>query len=76
LFPVVDDSAQREAAQTVAEGLQRLNLELREVVELKVYGGLTFREIGQITEVPLQTAATRYRAALEQLKEWFARQPS
>ena len=76
LFAVANDSVKRDAAQTVAEGLQQLSLELREVVELKVYGGLTFREIGQITEVPLQTAATRYRAALEQLKEWFARQPS
>jgi len=76
LFPDTDEMGRRETAQAVAEGLQRLTSEQREVVELKIYGGLTFREIAEVTEVPLQTAATRYRAALDQLKEWFARQPS
>jgi RNA polymerase sigma-70 factor (ECF subfamily) len=70
------DAARRETAQAVAEALQRLRPEEREVVELKIYGGLTFREIGAVTQTPLQTAATRYRCALDRLKEWFARQPS
>jgi hypothetical protein len=29
-----------------------------------------------VTGVPLQTAATRYRTALDRLKDWLARQPS
>ncbi len=72
----LDDSQQRDTAEAVARGLQSLPDDQREVVELKIYGGLTFREIGDVTHVPLQTAATRYRAALDRLKEWFARQPS
>ena len=70
------DAAAREAAELVAVALRGLNEEQREVVELKIYGGLTFREIAQVTGVPLPTAATRYRAALERLKDWLARQPS
>jgi len=70
-----DEVAARESAEAVAAVLRRLSDEQREVVELKVYGGLTFREIAEVTGVPLPTAATRYRAALERLKEWFARQP-
>jgi RNA polymerase sigma-70 factor (ECF subfamily) len=70
-----DDAAAREAAEMVAAGLRGLSADQREVVELKVYGGLTFREIAAVTGVPLPTAATRYRAALERLKEWLARQP-
>jgi len=70
------DAKAREAAELVAVGLAGLREEQREVVELKVYGGLSFREIGEVTGVPLPTAATRYRAALERLKDWLARQPS
>lgn len=70
------DLQARETAEMIAVGLGELTEEQRETVELKVYGGLTFREIGEVTGVPLATAATRYRAALERLREWLARQPS
>jgi len=36
---------------------------------MKVWGGLTFEEIGRTMETPLQTAASRYRAALGRLRE-------
>ena len=41
---------------------------------LKIYGGLTFREIAQVTGVPLPTAASRYRSALERLRPLLAGQ--
>ena len=41
----------------------------REVVSLKIWGGLTFQQIAEITEVPLNTAASRYRYALEELRQ-------
>ena len=44
-------------------------------MELKIYGGLTFREIGDLIGVPIATAATRYRAALERLRDWLGRPP-
>jgi len=33
-------------------------------VELKVFAGLTFREIAEVTGLPQATAASRYRRAL------------
>ena len=69
-----NDASRRELADLVAQALQTLSPMEREVVELKIYAGLTFREIAQITDVPLQTAATRYRSALVRLKPFLAGQ--
>ena len=68
------DQTAREMADLVSTALTALNAEQREVVELKIYAGLTFREIALVTRVPLPTAATRYRTALERLRGWLARQ--
>jgi RNA polymerase sigma-70 factor (ECF subfamily) len=76
LEPKSDEHAARERADLVSSALCALNPEQREVVELKIYAGLTFREIAEVAGVPLATAATRYRAALERLKAWLARQLS
>src|ERR1700723_1372440 len=40
-----NDGSQRDLADLVAKGLENLSALEREVVELKIYGGLTFREI-------------------------------
>jgi RNA polymerase sigma-70 factor (ECF subfamily) len=40
----------------------------REVVALKIDGGLTFQEIAAVTGVSANTAASRYRYALEKLR--------
>ena len=71
-----DEHRARELADLVSTALSGLNPEQREVVELKIYAGLTFREIADVIGVPLPTAATRYRAALERLRAWLARQLS
>jgi RNA polymerase sigma-70 factor (ECF subfamily) len=63
-----DDLQKRESAEWVAAALAGLTPELREVVVLKIYGDLTFREIAEVTGLPQGTAATRYRTALEQLR--------
>jgi RNA polymerase sigma-70 factor (ECF subfamily) len=60
--------SERETAEWVTAALQRLSDELREVVELKIYAELTFREISEVTGVPQGTVATRYRTALEKLR--------
>jgi RNA polymerase sigma-70 factor (ECF subfamily) len=39
------------------------------VVVLHVFEGLTFRETAEILGIPQDTAASRYRYALEKLKE-------
>jgi RNA polymerase sigma-70 factor (ECF subfamily) len=54
--------------------LARLDVVERELVELKVYGGLTFQEIVVATGMPLGTVTTKYRRALESLRGWLSRQ--
>jgi RNA polymerase sigma-70 factor (ECF subfamily) len=49
--------------------LARLPGEQREVIVLKVYSGLTFREIAEALGVPANTVASRYRYAIERLRE-------
>jgi RNA polymerase sigma-70 factor (ECF subfamily) len=67
-----DDLLERERAEWVAASLECLTPELREVVELKVYAGLTFREIALATGLPQGTVATRYRTAVERLRVQMA----
>jgi RNA polymerase sigma-70 factor (ECF subfamily) len=60
--------------EAIAAALARLDTEDREILELKVYGGLTFREIAEVVDRPQATVATRYRRALESLRPMLARQ--
>jgi RNA polymerase sigma-70 factor (ECF subfamily) len=69
-----DDRPSREAAAVVAEALNHVSEEQREVIELKFYSGLTFREIAELTGVPQGTVATRYRAALERLRKFLTKE--
>jgi len=63
----------REAADSVAAALSQLDDDDRELVELKIYGGLTFREIAEVVELPPATVATRYRRAMLRMREWLER---
>ena len=51
------------------EALDRLPSDQLDVVVLHVFEGLTFRETAEVLGVPQDTAASRYRYALEKLKE-------
>jgi RNA polymerase sigma-70 factor (ECF subfamily) len=64
--PEIED---RERARLVQDALNCLPGEQREVVTLKIWGGLTFAEIGETLEIPANTAASRYRYALEELRK-------
>ena len=57
-----------ESAHAVEEALAGLPRAQREVVVMKVFGGLTFEEIGEATGTTINTAASRYRYAIEKLK--------
>lgn len=63
-----------ETAEWVAASLARLSDDLREVIELKIYGDLTFREISVVTGLPQGTVATRYRSALEKLRHQMVKE--
>lgn len=61
--------ADAPADAELAEAVQSLPSPVREVVLLKIWSGLTFREIADLLAVPLPTAASRYRSALNQLRQ-------
>lgn len=67
LHPAQDENA--EEAKAAARALQALRDDLREVVVLRIYQGLTFREIGEVLGAPLQTVVSRYQRALDELHE-------
>lgn len=67
-----DGAEAREAADSVALALASLDAEDREIVELKVYAELTFREIGEILRRPLGTVAARFHAALSRMQMHLA----
>lgn len=70
LLAPIDDAL--ESAEEVAQinaALLTLPVEQREVVVLKVYQNMTFKEIARVTGASQNTAASRYRYALAKLKE-------
>lgn len=58
----------REMSQLLQQALAQLPATQREVITLKVWGGLTFAEIAATLDLPPNTAASRYRYGLEALR--------
>ncbi len=71
---LVDETSDSDNVETVLTALARLSMEDREVVQLKIYAGLTFREIAEAVGRPEATVATRYRRALDSLRPWLEKQ--
>jgi RNA polymerase sigma-70 factor (ECF subfamily) len=67
-----NDLTIRETAEAISSALAELDAGLREIIELKVYGGLTFAEIAAVTCLPQGTVATRYRTGIGRLRRLFA----
>ncbi|MFI5460355.1 MAG: RNA polymerase sigma factor [Isosphaerales bacterium] len=63
-----------ETAEWAAASMARLSHDLREIVELKIYADLTFREISELTGLPQGTVATRYRSALEKMRSQMVKE--
>jgi RNA polymerase sigma-70 factor (ECF subfamily) len=68
LTPVEANAGREELVEQLQVALIKLPQSQREVVVLKVYQGKTFQEIGELLDVSLNTAASRYRYAMERLK--------
>jgi RNA polymerase sigma-70 factor, ECF subfamily len=64
LDPLLEED---EEALILRNSLQKLSPKLREVVVMKFWGGLTFHQISETLAISPNTAASRYRYALEQL---------
>jgi RNA polymerase sigma-70 factor (ECF subfamily) len=73
-LPLAQPSGQPDEAASRALG--RLPEEQREAVVLKIYGELTFAEIGEVTGASLDTAAARYRLGIEKLAQLLPRNES
>jgi RNA polymerase sigma-70 factor (ECF subfamily) len=59
----------RELRRLIQDAMNRLPDMYREVITLKVWGGLTFAEIADALGIPANTAASRYRYGLAELRK-------
>lgn len=69
-FELPDDDESR-ALQVAVAALPDI---YREVITLKIWGELTFAQIGETLGIPQNTAASRYRYALEALRTRLQRE--
>lgn len=58
---------QRERREALEAAVKKLPEEQREVVVMKIWGELGFREIAEVLGISINTAASRYRYALKKL---------
>ena len=68
LFAATDDPDEKYFAGKLSEALGELPAEQRAVVHLKLWEGLTFEQIAATLDIPPNTAASRYRYALDKLR--------
>ena len=64
---------QQERTLQVEAAIGRLAKVRQEVVLLKIWSGLTFPQIGDVLQISPNTAASRYRHALIELKDTLSR---
>jgi len=55
-------------AQLAEQKLRQVPLELRQVVILRIWGGLSFAQVSQIMQLSPSTVHERYASALEQMR--------
>jgi RNA polymerase sigma-70 factor (ECF subfamily) len=68
LFARTADPDETAFRRELADALGELPADQRAVVHLKLWSGLTFERIAEVLEVPLNTAASRYRYGLDKLR--------
>jgi len=67
-FASVADPDQQAFRSALTAALGELPPEQRAVVHLKLWSGLTFEQIAETLDIPLNTAASRYRYGLDKLR--------
>lgn len=58
-----------EEALSLEDALLQLPFEQREIIYLKIYADFTFQKIAETLQISINTAASRYRYAMEKLQE-------
>lgn len=61
-------SKDHEASAALQTAITEIAAEQREVLVLHIWGGLSFEEAGRLLSIPANTAASRYRYALQKLR--------
>jgi RNA polymerase sigma-70 factor (ECF subfamily) len=64
----VDGAADAERDRMIADAVGQLPNDQREAVVMHLFAGLTFQQVAEAMDVPLQTVASRYRRGLEKLR--------
>ena len=68
-FAPASDPDEQTFRAALAGALAELPSDQRTVVHLKLWEGLTFGQIADALDIPLNTAASRYRYGLDKLRE-------
>jgi RNA polymerase sigma-70 factor (ECF subfamily) len=68
LFGPAPDADAPEVQRRIGQALGELPPEQRAVVQLKLWEGLTFEAIADLLDIPPNTAASRFRYAIEKLR--------
>lgn len=68
-FAQTNDPDETAFRAELSAALGELPADQRAVVHLKLWEGLTFEQIAAALEIPLNTAASRYRYGLDKLRE-------
>lgn len=53
--------------EVLLDGVAHLSQDLQEVVCLRIWGELSFKQIGEALDIPLPTASARFQRAIAQL---------
>ena len=69
IFAPANDPDEKVFREELAIALGELPEEQRAVVHLKLWGEMTFEEIAAALDIPPNTAASRYRYALDKLRD-------
>ncbi|MBL9128544.1 MAG: sigma-70 family RNA polymerase sigma factor [Verrucomicrobiales bacterium] len=68
LFVAEPDADSAAVGREISAALGELPPEQRAVVQLKIWEGRTFESVGDVLGIPANTAASRYRYAMEKLR--------
>ena len=69
IFELGDQLDEQSFRTALGTALGTLPTEQRAVVYLKLWEGLTFESIAKVMEIPANTTASRYRYAIDKLRE-------
>ena len=72
LFATPDEGPERR--ERVEAAVAQLPEDQREVLVMRIWAGLTFAQIAAALEIPMNTAASRYRYALARLETLLAKE--